>query len=112
VWWSYFKAIEGSDYEYGTAIESGGWADSTVIAPRALQNIEHQLNGYRIGQVLLSLLNPNLRHRNPKAFPGPFGLDFIWEAECISLGEYRGDRRDIVVQLDPKTGEVLGSITR
>ncbi len=112
VWWSYFPSIEDPKYKDGIELVSGQWVDSTVVVPRALQAIQQQLSGYRIGQVLLSLLDPNMPHRNPKGFPGPFGLDFVWEAHCISQGEYQRDRRDIIVQLDPKTGEVLGSVTR
>ena len=104
--------IENQKYKNGIELVTGQWVDSTVIAPRVLHAIRQQLSGYRIVQILLSLIDPNMPHRNPKGFPGPFGLDLAWEAECITQGEYQCDRRDIIVQVDPRTGEVLGSITR
>jgi hypothetical protein len=46
--------------------------------------------------------------RDPTRYTGAF----VWEATCMTYAGKKSKRRDVIVQLDRQTGEVLGTAVR
>jgi hypothetical protein len=101
VWWSFYPVLQGTIPKYSSVIEADDWIDSTSEAPRAFQAAEQQPGNFRTAQISLAL-------RDPQRYSGKY----VWEASCIAYGTSQSERRDIIVQLDARTGAVLGSIAR
>jgi hypothetical protein len=87
--------------KYGPALGTYDWVDSTVIAPRASAAVHEQLVGFRVFDVFLRL------HEGSRGKG-----DFVWEAQWMAFGPSMQERRDITVQLDRRTGEVLEVTSR
>lgn len=94
--WNYYAVPQGGVPKYSAVFEGDNWIDSTEIAERAFAAVERHLDGFRISHIWLAL-------HDRKRYSGKF----IWEAQCIALGKAPSERRDINVQLDPITGEIL-----
>jgi hypothetical protein len=90
--------LQGAIPKYSAVLE---FADSTVVAPRALEALEKEKGQSRVCAISLAL-------RDPKRYSG----NFVWEAYGILFGESRSERRDIPVQLDARSGQVVGKTER
>jgi len=96
LWWSFYSVPQGGIPKYSSVLAiDDSWLDSTEIAPRAFAGVRERLNGLRADQIWLAI-------RDPQRYSG----NFVWEANAIA---YRGpaERREITVQLDRKTGDIL-----
>ena len=101
VWWNFYPVLQSAIPKYSSVIEGDDWADSTSVAPRAFQAVAQQSGNFRVSEISLSL-------RDPQRYTGKY----VWEGYCIAYGASPSERRDITVQFDARTGEVVGSVAR
>jgi len=101
LWWDFHSVSSGSIPKYDSVLESDDWIDSTKVASRGFEQVRKHLGDFRPFYISLGL-------RDPKRYSGVF----LWELQCFSQGPTSTVRRDITVQLDPRTGEVVGTTIR
>lgn len=85
IWWDYYPVPQAVIPKYSAVLEFDDWADSTLVAPRALEALEREKDQSRVWAISLAL-------RDPKRYSG----NFVWEAHGILFGESRSERRDII----------------
>jgi hypothetical protein len=93
VWWGFQCVLQGAVPKY-SASAPDDWVDSTVVVP-AVEAAHEQLGGSDPDDIVLAL-------RDPTRCSG----QFTWEATCMRSGA-PDEGRQVVVQLDRQTGEVL-----
>jgi hypothetical protein len=96
--WNSMSVMQGAIPKYNAVLATEDWIDSTEVAPRAFAEIERLADGLHVAHIFLSL-------HDPKRYEG----NFCWEAHCMAIGDSPSERRDIRLQFDPRTGQLVGA---
>jgi hypothetical protein len=102
VWWNYFHLSKSVIPHMPGLLGADQWADSTRAAPRAFAEVQAHLGRNTVFDLFLALRNTN-----------PYNAGrFVWEAHFMTVAAEPQERKDIILQFDPVTVDLLGATTR
>jgi hypothetical protein len=101
-WWTSHGVIRAGGPQPPPVLDADGWVDSSRIAPLAFAEAQPRLGKLRVFDLLLSL---------KRTSPYREGR-FVWQAHCIAVGDAPNERRDILVQFDADSAELIKVETR